>query len=358
MHMHVDSMRGMMDLQRDLHIRYFTNCLNGLPGPYKSLDTNRVVLVYFAVSALDILGALDSYPHKQSVIDWIYSHQVVQKGEALQGSEGFGGFIGGGFTGPLKSRKRTSYHKSHVSMTYSALLTLAILGDDLGRVNKEAICMTLKTLQREDGCFQAVEFGSETDLRFVFCAAAISFMLQDWSGMDLDAAEKFILSNHSFDGGFGLLPGQESHGGSTYCACAALKLMGRLDKIPRKALLRKFLASRQVGGFNGRVNKPPDTCYTFWVGGAMQILGDQDVIDKDSTREFLLKCQQNKVGGFSKLPGVHPDILHSYFSVCGFALMNEPGFPKLEAVLGISRRAFDRSPFANGVDPDGNPVVT
>lgn len=38
----------------------------------------------------------------------------------------------------------------------------------------------------------------------------------------------------SYDYGIGQGPGQESHGGSTYCAVAALHLMGRLDDLPNK----------------------------------------------------------------------------------------------------------------------------
>jgi geranylgeranyl transferase type-1 subunit beta len=45
----------------------------------------------------------------------------------------------------------------------------------------------------------------------------------------------------SYDYGIGQGPGQESHGGSTYCAVAALHLMGRLDDLPNKK--GAFLAS-------------------------------------------------------------------------------------------------------------------
>ena len=36
-------------------------------------------------------------------------------------------------------------------MTYTALLSLLILGDDLSRVNKEAVVQGLKTLQLKNG---------------------------------------------------------------------------------------------------------------------------------------------------------------------------------------------------------------
>ena len=40
--------------------------------------------------------------------------------------------------------------------------------------------------------FSALENGSENDMRFVYCACCISYMLQDWSGVDRDKALKFI----------------------------------------------------------------------------------------------------------------------------------------------------------------------
>jgi len=47
-----------------------------------------------------------------------------------------------------------------------------------------------------------IHIGAETDLRFVYCAAAICSMLNDWTGMD---------KLKSYDGGFGMVPGSESH---------------------------------------------------------------------------------------------------------------------------------------------------
>jgi geranylgeranyl transferase type-1 subunit beta len=36
-------------------------------------------------------------------------------------------------------------------------------------------------------------------------------MLKDWTGMDKEKAKQYILSCQSYDGGFGLVPGSESH---------------------------------------------------------------------------------------------------------------------------------------------------
>lgn len=49
-------------------------------------------------------------------------------------------------------------------------------------------------------------------MRFLYCACCISFLLDDWTGLDKELAKGFILSAQSYDGGFGQYPGQESHG--------------------------------------------------------------------------------------------------------------------------------------------------
>ena len=59
----------------------------------------------------------------------------------------------------------------------------------------------------------------------------------------------------SYDYGFAQGPFQESHGGSTYCAVAALWLMGKLDGVPNRDGLIRWLLDKQQFGFCGRVNK-------------------------------------------------------------------------------------------------------
>lgn len=104
-------------------------------------------------------------------------------------------------------------------MTYTGLACLIILGDDLSRVNKAACLEGLRALQLEDGrsvrifiaplvidaclqrmnvflflpcSFYSVPEGSENDMRFVYCAACICYMLDDWSGMDCQKAIDYI----------------------------------------------------------------------------------------------------------------------------------------------------------------------
>lgn len=40
--------------------------------------------------------------------------------------------------------------------------------------------------------FFATAEGSENDMRFIFCASSISYMLNDWNGMNVENAVKYI----------------------------------------------------------------------------------------------------------------------------------------------------------------------
>jgi prenyltransferase beta subunit len=60
----------------DDHVEYFKTMLQELPSPYEAQDTNRLVLAYLAVSALDLLNALHQVVAKD-IIDWVYGLQVL-----------------------------------------------------------------------------------------------------------------------------------------------------------------------------------------------------------------------------------------------------------------------------------------
>ena len=85
-----------------------------------------------------------------------------------------------------------TYDTSHIAMTYTALACLLILEDDLRRVNRKAVLAGIRRLQLPDGSFYSTAEGSENDMRFVYCAACVCYMLQDWSVMDKQKAAEFI----------------------------------------------------------------------------------------------------------------------------------------------------------------------
>ena len=66
-------------------------------------------------------------------------------------------------------------------------------------------------------------------------------------------------------------------GGSTFCAIAALVLMGCLESTFSPSELeavRRWCLMRQRSGFQGRPNKPADTCYSFWIGASLKVSGN------------------------------------------------------------------------------------
>jgi geranylgeranyl transferase type-1 subunit beta len=229
---------------KEHHVAYFASALEGLPGAYAKLDTNRLTLVHFATHALDVLGVwespelLERYQviSKHHIQEWIYSLQLPT------------GFQGGPYVGRGGRDKTTEkstekeeeeepcecypqhntddngvaeYRQSHIAMTYTALCTLTVLRDDNDennndetpfgrRLNKQAILENLSKLQRPDGSFQCTTVPSEHDMRFLYCACAICYMLNDFSTINLDAAVEYIKSCRAYDGAIALIPGQVS----------------------------------------------------------------------------------------------------------------------------------------------------
>ncbi|BDA44635.1 probable protein farnesyltransferase subunit beta [Coccomyxa sp. Obi] len=78
----------------------------------------------------------------------------------------------------------------------------------------------------------------------------------------------------TYEGGLGGEPGNEAHGGYTYCGLATLILADRVDVLNLPSLLH-WAVHRQglvEGGFMGRTNKLVDGCYSFWQGGLFPLL--------------------------------------------------------------------------------------
>lgn len=64
-------------------------------------------------------------------------------------------------------------------------------------------------------------------------------------------------------------------GGSTFCALASLVLMDKLNSCFNEKQINKikhWCIVRQKTSFQGRPNKPVDTCYSFWVGGSLKVI--------------------------------------------------------------------------------------
>ena len=99
-------------------------------------------------------------------------------------------------------------------------------------------------------------------------------------------------------------------------------------------------ASRQpFGGMQGRVSKPADTCYSWWIGAALHLLGPEygDMVDADCIRCFTMDCQDRATGGIAKFRGYPADPLHSFLGLCGLSLVGEEGLAPVDVLLCIPK---------------------
>lgn len=49
----------------------------------------------------------------------------------------------------------------------------------------------------------------------------------------------------------------------------------------------------QVGGYQGRTGKAPDSCYSFWVGATQALIGDWPLVHTQSTTAFIrTQCER------------------------------------------------------------------
>ena len=209
-----------MDFFEQKHAAYFRRFLHGvLPPSLAEADQVRVVMCYFALNALDSSGCLKlNASQRVALTNWIIQSQFCRSG-GLQ----------------------TDFN---VACVYAALASLAIIGNDFERVPVDEIMACIARLQFNSssvptGCamslpaermhgavFARLPIPAEVDVRYVYAAVAVCSLLRRWDSFDVVSAVSFICRCQSFEGGFGLCPGQAAHGGSTYCALAALDLMG------------------------------------------------------------------------------------------------------------------------------------
>jgi len=335
---------GTAELATGRHAKFFLRSLHIVPGSFASFDTQRVTIAFFALSGLDLLDRLDLIDgQRDEIIAWLYSAMISS------GSEDSDELSRCGFRGSTALKLSSSpysthlYDSGHIAMTYTALASLVILGDKLEKVDRRSILEGVKALQLEDGSYKAALEGGENDMRFLYCAACICTFLGDWSGMDKERAFGYVIRSISYEGGIGQGPGLEAHGGSTFCGVAALSMMGMLDRLDDKRLesLVRWCVGRQVqgSGFQGRPNKPEDTCYTFWVGATLALLGRLNHCDTTASRTFVLSTQDPLTGGLAKWADTQPDPLHTYLGLSGLSIGGEEGLGEVDPALNISMRA-------------------
>lgn len=147
-----------------------------------------------------------------------------------------------------------------------------------------------------------------------------------------------------YDYGFSQHTDAECHGGTTFCALAALQLSGQLSRLDATTIegIKRWCLMRQMGGFQGRPNKIVDTCYSFWIGAALSILNAFELSNYEANRAYIMETEDNVMGGFSKWPHNSTDPFHTYMGICGLSFLNEPGLNGVMPSLNISMVAYEK----------------
>ena len=174
------------------------------------------------------------------------------------------------------------------------------------------------------------------------CCASLLGRLDDCA-IDVAKAVAYVKSCENFDGGFGCVPGGESHAGQVFTCVGALAIAGALD-VCQRDLLAWWLCERQTpgGGLNGRPQKEADVCYSWWVLSSLRMLGRDAWIDGGALRAFILKCQDGADGGIADKPGNEADVFHTFFGIAGLAFLGADGVLPVEPMHAMPVATMER----------------
>ncbi|KAF9779952.1 hypothetical protein IL306_000938 [Fusarium sp. DS 682] len=352
-------------LDKQQHIKYWQRCHKSyLPSPYTAYDSTRLTFACFIISALDLLSVPLTKTERDAIRRWVLSLQHPE-----------GGFCGSS-THALPGQEA---HKgtANIAATFFALVLLGLAadGEDEARsafngVDRIRLLKWLKGLQRQDGSFGQNFWDGEIvggrDMRHSYLASCIRWMLRG----DVKEGDEGWVEDLNVD---------EMIAHIKRGQVPALSLLDRpLDSTsphpPEKALqkgvpnregLLQFLASRSFAylvkeeeedeveenfleskageldlghiGFNGRWNKKADTCYCWWVGGTLAMLGNSPLINTIPSRRYLLNITQHRIGGFSKVVGAPPDMYHSYLGLAALTTMGDKDLKEFDVGLCCSQ---------------------
>ena len=112
--------------------------------------------------------------------------------------------------GPFSGHKD---HDPHILTTLSGIQILKMY-NALDLIDTKLVMDYIKSMQNDDGSFQGDGWG-ETDTRFVYCAVASASLLGKLDELNIPKILEYLMRCQNFDGGFGSVPGAESHSGQS-----------------------------------------------------------------------------------------------------------------------------------------------
>uniref|UniRef100_A0A3Q2P405 Geranylgeranyl transferase type-2 subunit beta n=1 Tax=Fundulus heteroclitus TaxID=8078 RepID=A0A3Q2P405_FUNHE len=288
----------------------------------------RMSGIYWGLTVMDLMDQLQRM-NRQEIIDFIKACQHECGGISAS--------IG---------------HDPHLLYTLSAVQILCLY-DSVDAIDVDKVVDYVKGLQQEDGSFAGDKWGNRSDYLYsfyFFCSSA--FILSGkMDTINVGKAVEFVLFSVQQQTPFKCTPGIkcEYFNSAIYCCTGFLSLTGQLHQL-NADLLGWWLCERQLpsGGLNGRPEKLPDVCYSWWVLASLKIIGRIHWIDKDKLRRFILACQDEETGGFADRPGDMVDPFHTLFGVAGLSLLGDEQIKAVNPVLCMPEDVLQRV----GLRPD------
>mmetsp|Transcript_6028 Transcript_6028/g.17613 ORF Transcript_6028/g.17613 Transcript_6028/m.17613 type:complete len:522 (+) Transcript_6028:410-1975(+) len=418
-------------LLRNRHAAYLSRALTQpLSRGFVALDASRPWIVYWTLHSLDLLDALPYEEVLRSVVNTLdncwqeieveldveevredpilarYAEDDASADSKAKVKVPAGGFSGG--PGQM----------AHCAPSYAAVLALCIVhgaGTEYETQSQSSV-MALNLLQSKRERLYAwylslrqpfpslsvpkseasskppmvgyrMHHDGEVDVRATYTMLAATELLNITTVNIARGASDYVAACQTYEGGFGGEPHSEAHGGYTFCALVALRLLRRHDAYADAAdsdsgggtggrfdaeALGGWLSRRQMsfeGGFQGRANKLVDGCYSFWQGGGTAVLdlcnddryaddphasgikmeeegeegesGGDDVeegedrlsFDRDMLQRYILLCAQDVNGGVRDKPSKPRDFYHSCYNLSGLSVAQNVLAPGGRAVV-------------------------
>lgn len=290
-----------LNLAQEAHVKYLMDFLNsssqaGMAGESFYMWNPVYVLFYLKITGYDTAEI------ERRCISF-FDHRRCSDG-------GFSGF---------------SEDKTHLVSLYATINGIACIGTEeaFKLIDRESIYRILLSLKNEDGSFR-VNQGGETDIRSTYSAIFAAWMLGILTPELTRGVAEYTLSLQAYDGGFSPIMEQESHGGYLHCAIGVLYILGRLDDADLQGVIR-WIANKQTvysGGFAGRANKLPDSCYNWWIGVPARIIAEHLKIppfwNDTMITQYTIQSSQYLSGGFCDRRPSRPDYFHTLFGFGGF----------------------------------------
>ncbi|KAF9493816.1 terpenoid cyclases/Protein prenyltransferase [Pleurotus eryngii] len=356
-------------LHKNAHVQFLArNFVQGFPIRYTSQDASQPWLMFWTLQSFSVLRVGLDPGNKQRAIDTILTWQHPDGG--------FGGDPG---------------QSAHLLATYVSVCSLSIAGKagengGWDQIDREKMYKFFMSLKQPDGSFPV--------RRGIYCLLVTATLLDILT---------LIASCQTYEGGFAsasqpyfsslpftpesLLPSPrpllgEAHGGYTYCSLATWVMLRPLWTPPllgRRSLLRWLVQMQglpiEMGGFKGRTNNLVDGCYSWWIGGSLNLLAalgvsvgalgnvnqsqDQDdgqdwhnvddsFFSREALQEYILSAGQHPAGGLrdNSPKSENADAYHTMYCLSGlFSAQHRmvPSHHRRAQILSARQEENDRT---------------